>query len=91
MLERSTLVNGNGTKQKHFFKPTSKYYETQEEYDKAHEEFFEGDISEEFIQYCAHEAFHAFWFNYKGKERKIGKEKFREKIKELVNQMLKEC
>ena len=73
-----------------YFKPRDQYCSSKKEFDEICADFFEGDLTEDYIMYCAQQAMHAFWLNYRSKEKKIEKELFNEKLKELVNQMLKE-
>jgi hypothetical protein len=70
-----------------FFRPTGKTISTKE-LKKEHDQFFHGDLTEEFADYCAHKAIHAFWVNYKITGKKIRKEVFCKKFKEIVNELL---
>lgn len=72
------------------FKPTGQSFTCKKEFDLAHEEFFTGELTEDFMHYCADQALHAFWINYRSKENKIRKEAFCQKFRELINEMLKE-
>lgn len=71
------------------FKPTGELVPVKE-IKKKHDEFFHGELTEEFAEYCAHEAMHAFWINYQTHDKKIRKEVFGQKLKELVNNLLEE-
>ena len=71
------------------FKPTGKVVPV-DEIKKTHDEFYHGDLTEDFAEYCAHEAVHAFWINYKVRGKKVRKEIFCKKFKEIVNEMLNE-
>lgn len=71
------------------FKPTGEVISISE-IQKAHDDFFHGELTEEFACYCAKEAMHAFWINYRTSEKKIRKEEFCKKFKEIVNKMLDE-
>lgn len=72
------------------FKPTNQNFTNLKDFQQAHSDFFNGDLTEEFVYYCADQALHAFWINYKAKQEKIDKEVFNKKFKELINAMLKE-
>lgn len=73
-----------------YFKPTNEHFVCKKDFDEAHNQFHSGDLTEEFMHYCAEKALHAFWVNYKDKDQKITKPEFCQKFKELINQMLKE-
>ncbi len=75
---------------KYYFKPTGDTFPTQKELESAKERFYAGDLSEEFAFYCAKKCVHAFWINYKDREKKIDKEEFCKRFTEIINAMLKE-
>lgn len=72
------------------FRPTGENFATKKEFDEAHSNFFTGDLDENFMHYCAETALHAFWINYQHRDKKVRKEEFCQRFKELINQMLKE-
>lgn len=73
-----------------YFKPTGEHFSTKKDFDEAHAQFYQGELTEDFMNYCAEKALHAFWINYKDRPDKVDKQVFCQKFKELINQMLKE-
>jgi hypothetical protein len=69
------------------FKPTGQLVPVKK-IKKEYQEFYSGELTEEFALYCASESIHAFWVNYKNHDKKIEKEMFSKYFKEIINEML---
>jgi hypothetical protein len=74
---------------KYIFAPTGEHFPTQKDLDEAAQNFFQGDLSEEYAFYVAKRAIHAFWINYKQIGHKVKKEDFQKCFTAIINEVLK--
>jgi hypothetical protein len=72
-----------------YFAPTGEHFSTQKDLDKAAQDFYQGDLSEEYAFYVAKKCIHAFWINYKENGQKVKKEDFQKCFTCIINEILK--
>ncbi len=46
------------------FKPTNQLFINQNEFQIAHDNFFNGKLTKKYFLYCVQQTIRAFWFNY---------------------------
>jgi hypothetical protein len=74
---------------KFYFAPTEKHFNTQSDLDKAAQDFYQGELSEEYAFYVAKRCIHAFWINYKESGYKVNKEEFQKCFTTIINEALR--